>query len=187
MTAARVTEPEAPSVLRRCIAPAAFLLVGVWGVTWMLDPAHVPGDIDQVHAALQRLHPTDEQAAAGYADLPPLTPAERSVQVADKIGSEADAAIAASALALLFGVLAGSSPRPWLFRLHRWSRFVALCLTVPMVLAALAELSPGVVIAALDLLPASLVAGLICAILLWRRSAAATIPVKLGRRRSLRP
>lgn len=142
-------------VWRRCMAPAVFLLVGIWAATWMAQPDHVPGDINRLDAALQRLHPRD-----GTASAPPdgasLTSTERSVQVAGKIGGTADVSIAFSLLAIMFGVLAGPTPRRWLFRLHRWSRFVAFCITLALGVGAVAELSPNLAIAALDLLPLAL-------------------------------
>ena len=180
----------APSVLRRCLAPTAFLLVGIWGTSWMSDPAHVPGNIDRVHAALERVHPTEHAPAAGPAD-PPLTPAERSVLVAGKIGSVADAAIVASVLALLFGILAGAAPRPWLYRLHRWSRFVALCLAVSLMVGSVAELTPRAAIAVIDLLPfilpLAIVAGLVSALVMSRHGTVRAHPAKTVRRRVRRP
>ncbi|MGI4806680.1 MAG: hypothetical protein ACRYF2_01045, partial [Janthinobacterium lividum] len=77
MTTKAKREPDrmVQPVGRRCVAPAAFLLVGLWGVTWMAQPGHVPSNVDQVNAALQHLHPTGGHADA-LADGPPLTPAE---------------------------------------------------------------------------------------------------------------
>ncbi len=160
------------SVMRRCVAPGLFFLVALWGATWMAQPQHVPADIDRVHAALQRVHPTD-QADPG----PALTPAERAVRVAGAIGAMADIALAASLLAMLFGVLAGPAPRPRLFRLHRWSRFVALCISLALGVSALAELSPDAAIALIGLVPfavpIAIAVGLVYAFLPRRDAGAA--------------
>ena len=121
----------------------------------MAQPDHVPGDINRVDAALQRLHPRGGSLNA-LPDGASLTPTERSVQVAGKIGDAADVSIALSLLAIVFGVLAGPAPRRWLFRLHRWSRFVAFGITLALGVGAVAELSPNLAIAAVDLLPLAL-------------------------------
>ena len=174
MTTAGASAPLAASVSRRCVAPAAFLLAGLWGATWMAQPGHVPGDIDRVATALQALHPRQ-----GASDLPgeaPLTPAERSAQVAGKFGGLADVTIASSLLAILFGILAGPAPRRWLFRFHRWARFVALCLTAALGIGMLAELSPDAALIVIGLLPfalpLSVVAGLVWTLLPSRRGEA---------------
>ncbi len=137
------------------MAPAAFLVVGIWGTTWMAQPDHVPGDISHVDAALQRLHPRAGSPGAPR-DAASLTPIERSVQVAGRIGGAADVSIVFSFMAIVFGVLAGRTPRRWLFRLHRWSRFVAFCITLALAVGAVAELSPNLATAALDLWPLAL-------------------------------
>ncbi len=178
MTTAGASSPAAASITRRCIAPAAFLLVGLWGATWMAQPGHVPKDIDRVQTALQQVHPRQ-----GAADLPvgeaPLTPAERSVQVAAKFGAVADVGIASSVLAILFGFLAGPLPRPWLFRFHRWSRFVALCLVAALGVGTVAELSPDVAVAVIELLPLALplaiIAGVVWVFLPSRRAGVARL------------
>ncbi|MGI4944074.1 MAG: hypothetical protein ACRYHQ_26550 [Janthinobacterium lividum] len=157
MTTKAKREPDrmVQPVGRRCVAPAAFLLVGLWGVTWMAQPGHVPSNVDQVNAALQHLHPTGGHADA-LADGPPLTPAERSVQVAGKFAGAGYVSIAFSLLSLLFGVLAGPAPRRWLFRLHRWSRFVALCTTGALALGTVVELDADLVIVVAGVVPLGL-------------------------------
>jgi hypothetical protein len=78
-------------------------------------------------------------------------------------------------LAILFGILAGPSRHPWLFRFHRWSRFVALCLAAALGAGMLAEVSPNAAIAVVDLLPLalplSIVAGLVWMLLPSRRGS----------------
>ncbi len=140
---------------QRCVTPVAFLLIGLWGVTWMAQPGHVPGNVEQVNAALQQLHPTGGHAGA-FAEGPPLTPAERSLQVAGKFAGVGYVSIVFSLLALLFGVLAGSAPRRWLFCLHRGTRFVALCTTGALAVGTLVELGPNLVIVVASAIPLGL-------------------------------
>jgi hypothetical protein len=170
------------------MAPTAFLLVGLWGVTWMAQPGHVPGNVDQVNAALQQLHPTGGHAGA-FAGGAPLTPAERSAQVAGKLGGVGYVSIAFSLLAILFGVLAGPAPRCWLFRLHRWSRFVALCTTAALAAGTLVELGPNLVIFVAGAVPLALLISIGTSIVRpfgRRRTTNGEAPRKPGKRRAPR-
>jgi hypothetical protein len=168
-------ERQAPGwVTRRCAAPAAFLLIGMWGATWMAQPAHVPGDISRVAAALDR-HPSH----AGD-NGPPLTSAERQIAVGSRIGVGGEITAASAALAILFGILAGPVPRPWLFRLHRLCRVIALTLSLALGIGMLAELSTNATVAAaqwgpvlLLILPLLLISGGFAAARLARRRDAA--------------
>ncbi len=197
MAMSDASAPAAASVAWRCIAPFAFLLVGIWGATWMAQPGHVPADIDRVQTALQRIHPKQGASEMARSEAP-LTPTERSAQVAGKLGAVADATVASSMLAILFGILAGPSRRPWLFRFHRWARFVALCLAAALGAGMLAEVSPNAAIAVVDLLPLalplSIVACLVWALLPSRRGSVVNEndgqgaqPSAAARRRSKHP
>ena len=169
---------------RRCVAPAAFLLIGVWGVTWMAQPGHVPGNLDQVNAALQQLHPTGGHAGA-FAEGAPLTPAKRSAQVAGKFAGVGYVSIVFSLLAILCGVLAGPAPRRWLFRLHRGARFVALCTTAALAVGTLVELSPNLVILVAGAIPLGLLISIATGLVrpFGRRwTTSRTAPRKTGRR-----
>ncbi|MGI4942147.1 MAG: hypothetical protein ACRYHQ_16560 [Janthinobacterium lividum] len=170
---------------RRCVAPAAFLLVGLWGVTWMAQPGHVPGNVDQVNAALQQLHPTGGHAGA-FAEGPPLTPAERSAQVAGKFAGVGSVSIVFSLLAILCGVLAGPAPRRRLFRLHRGARFVALCTTAALAAGTLVELDANLVIVVAGAVPIGLLISIATGLVQpfgrrWTTTSAA--PRKPGSRR----